>query len=1172
MPVYNRIVVWAGMFRAWNSAFFRTLFRSLNVSHFTPDRGWPGTMITISGSGFSANRDENAVAIDGVPAIIIESASDQLLVLAGEATTGGPLTVTVNSKTIDAGIFEVLPFPLLEDPTQAGAPRFFHGPMAGTPQTNVANQPVLVLLTFPEDHDPGGVAASTAARNDLIDRCDQAAQYWDEVSYGSTTWNMSFSNWLALPAGRPRRFYFWEQGDIDDARRALFFQTSRSLVFSAGQIYHGVGSNGFIPVGHPNPTTYNHLPGLGTAGSRATALLRNGNRLYAGTAAGRVYVFDVTNPSAPVDLGGSLTGGPNDHIMGLDVSGNHLLVAAREGGIRWMNTANPAGLVLDASIHTGADWATAVKVAGNRGYVGTGTRLRIYDLAGPAPVEIANLAVGMWVTGVDVAGNTCVVATDGDGLHVFEITAGGALFRAAFRNVLRLRAVQLVGNLAFLAANTAGLVIVDVSNLAAPAQKGQLATTKPCFNVAVSGSEAILALGALVLLSVSVSNPAAPVKNHGEMATSWEPDLAGLQTALQVADDVQNFVKDSNDLFIDALRAWLTATGGSLDPFQGIIVFVNGPFLRGQSWISNGFSKAGVSITFNHAKGVLYLAQGAGVARIAHEIGHWLGMWDIYEEWFADGTVLQGTAAPWCLSGDGDRALFTAHQIHDIMRFYEVSGMNANVVERVWSPTSSLDERFDVVAHDADEDTEPSRVHILKLKAAEGLYYYVEVRQRPIGRIFDQTIPIPAGQPGVTVVTRVTQGTSISNTFERPIMLFGVLQPGEQVVDAARSLIIRVEQQIQERPLIHRVHVQWNQPILGDPNGTFDMTITPWSTDTWETVDVWVDSPRNNPGGAIEYEFHEGADRSRPRLNGDRPWVRRNNQIYARIRNSAPQAVSDVFVTCYVNSPPGIGDNGQWATLSTQRIATLPGHGETVISFDWRPELDKHTCLKIAILPQIGEIETKNNMGQENVATFDSAAASSAQPVILEAEVRSPFVIWRKVDLVVRALPAGWHAVVDQSWVWVEGHGTRPIRAVIWTEHIPALGEDQEYPGQAFARVEGWTTFDHRYLPIGGVLAAVKAVQKVRVEFWYEYGGGTLYLGGCLTPPLSGVPITAEVTDEHGNSWLLYAVTNSQGCFDIFSDAEGILFKEGVYVIQVFVTAGGKAAQTESEPRKAVLK
>jgi len=193
---------------------------------------------------------------------------------------------------------------------------------------------------------------------------------------------------------------------------------------------------------------------------------------------------------------------------------------------------------------------------------------------------------------------------------------------------------------------------------------------------------------------------------------------------------------------------------------------------------------------------------------------------------------------------------------------------------------------------------------------------------------------------------------------------------------------------------------------------------------------MWIDSPRNNPASGPEYEFFEGNDKTKPRLNGDRPWVHRRNNIYARIRNTGPQSVSDVYATCYVNSPPGIGDNGQWATLATKHIPSIDGHNERTVDFEWAPSESKHTCLKVAIMPKIGEIETENNMAQENVGVFDSAAASSHQPIVLEAEVRSPFVIWRKVDLIVRGLPLGWHAEVDKSWLWLEGHGSAPIKYI----------------------------------------------------------------------------------------------------------------------------------------------
>jgi hypothetical protein len=76
---------------------------------------------------------------------------------------------------------------------------------------------------------------------------------------------------------------------------------------------------------------------------------------------------------------------------------------------------------------------------------------------------------------------------------------------------------------------------------------------------------------------------------------------------------------------------------------------------------------------------------------IAHETGHWLGMWDIYEEWQSDGTLLRGTAAPRCISGDTEKgSLYCGHQINEIMHFYRAGPppVQSNVAALTWSPAA----------------------------------------------------------------------------------------------------------------------------------------------------------------------------------------------------------------------------------------------------------------------------------------------------------------------------------------------------------------------------------------------------------------------------------------------------------------------------------------------------
>jgi hypothetical protein len=160
------------------------------------------------------------------------------------------------------------------------------------------------------------------------------------------------------------------------------------------------------------------------------------------------------------------------------------------------------------------------------------------------------------------------------------------------------------------------------------------------------------------------------------------------------------------------------------------------------------------------------------------------------------------------------------------------------------------------------------------------------------------------------LVTRVDETQSLSNTFERPTMLFGVLDVGESVFDAARLLQIEVESIVQPNSLVYHIIVHWNEVPPADPNGKLDLRIKPWTPKVWETEDIWINSPRDDQGGKKIYTHHEDGDETKPILNGDKPWIKHVNTIFARISNSGVQDVTDVVVTAYATTPPRIGENG----------------------------------------------------------------------------------------------------------------------------------------------------------------------------------------------------------------------------------------------------------------------
>lgn len=1159
-----------------------------SITSFSPGDGWPGTLLTIRGARFAPTRDDNVVSVGGDRALVLTASTTELRVLAGEGTVSGPVRVTTAAGDgTSAAPFNVLPWPELNDVASPGAPAFFHGPQQGSPVLGVADQSVLVVLAYPTDQDPGTASQRTAKRNAEMATFADARRFWVEATYGDTSWAYTFTDWLALPNNRD--FYFWQQDDVDRARRSLLRQTKRSAAISGTTVYAGHQRWGFVASDVSNPAS----PSAGNAAAlidAGTSVAVAGTRAYVTAGTDGLYVFNLTPSSPAVITNRATTGWFHD----VSVDGTVCAVAALEDGCLLYDLTNPDSPVLVSTQLAGTTWVGAVRVVGTNVYIGAAATLRVLDVTNPAaPIVGASVGAGSWVMGLEVSGTVCAVATDGSGVRLYDVSGAVPVLRSSILGITRAHSVAISGNTLFIAGADGGLHIYDISNLMAPAPLGTLAMTTAVYHVAVSGSRAYLSLGARTLAVVDASTPSSPTQLGSVVlagpAGGTDPDLAALRTNLRVAIDGQALLQRGDRLMIDAFQA-AQAAGFNLDGFEGLVVIVNGPFLRGQSWQTDRFSDGGTTLVLNERKGIYYVATGADWGRVAHETGHWLGMWDIYAEAFSDGTLLEGTAGPWCMAGNsGGGPLWCAHQIQEKMAVYRTATPNRNVETRTWSPTApALDEAFDIIAHDAAEDTAPGQIHILKLVVSSGLTFFVEVRQRPIGLIFDQNINVTNVDQTLVVVTRVTEGTSISNTFERPIMLFGALDVGQEVVDAARGLTIHVDQLVQNRPAVYRVRVTWNQPVVGDPSGQFDVTITPWTTDYWETIDVWVDSPRNNSGATIIYENHEPGDTSKPIRNGDRPWVHRVNQIYARIRNTGPMDVSDVYVTFYVNSPPGIGDNGDWATLETKLVPFLPGRdpaipgsGEVIVSSNWRPSLDKHTCLKVAMLPRTGEINVENNFAQENVGSFDSAGGSSHDPVELETSVRSPFTIWRKVDAVVRGLPPGWHAVVNHAWVWTAPKGTHELQVVMWTDlnapydFTPAYirrkhEKDWEIPAHALIRIEGWTTFDHRYLPIGGFLADVKANRKVDIEYEAEVSDGRILVSGCLKPPVPGVQITVELIDQRGKPAYFYTVTDERGCFDLAqkNDAQ---FPEGRYDVQVFTAAGGDAAETASEARAVVV-
>jgi len=197
----------------------------------------------------------------------------------------------------------------------------------------------------------------------------------------------------------------------------------------------------------------------------------------------------------------------------------------------------------------------------------------------------------------------------------------------------------------------------------------------------------------------------------------------------------------------------------------------------------------------------------------------------------------------------------------------------------------------------------------------------------------------------------------------------------------------------------YAVAVQCNDQALQP-----DIMLNPWTSppgNTWETTDIWVDSPVNGYGVYRYGTWSDLAGGIVPVGNGDDPAVGQVNRLYARVRNVGTQAATNVVVHWEITDPPGLGIAGAsgWAPIGTvssaqfPMLANIPAGGTVDVYVEWTPNFALtpeqlaagtfafHTCVRVKMDPVAGELVLGNQDGdreQENISYFQ--APSSGAP------------------------------------------------------------------------------------------------------------------------------------------------------------------------------------------------
>ncbi len=92
------------------------------ISSIKPLKGGAGTNVTITGSGFSTNIQDNAVAFNGVSAKVISASATALVVTAPTGVQTGPVSVTINGQKTAGPVFTVVPAPTIKSVAPLSGP------------------------------------------------------------------------------------------------------------------------------------------------------------------------------------------------------------------------------------------------------------------------------------------------------------------------------------------------------------------------------------------------------------------------------------------------------------------------------------------------------------------------------------------------------------------------------------------------------------------------------------------------------------------------------------------------------------------------------------------------------------------------------------------------------------------------------------------------------------------------------------------------------------------------------------------------------------------------------------------------------------------------------------------------------------------------------------------
>lgn len=544
--------------------------------------------------------------------------------------------------------------------------------------------------------------------------------------------------------------------------------------------------------------------------------------------------------------------------------------------------------------------------------------------------------------------------------------------------------------------------------------------------------------------------------------------------------------------------------------------------------------------------------------------GRMVGLMDLFA--YPEVTVARPFVGPWSHMSDKDQNVHVMGWEKWRVGWLDETGTTTGkTLERVAKPAvASPISNVTYTLTPIDDNSDTGKM--VAIEIGDRLHYTVEYRRQ-------QNLDTDLPDAGVLIVKTndyINQGEGTAIVQESPTTsgdlsdaTFTLTSPRERFSDVGSGVDIEVISMD-----ANQAQIRLNYAVPATQN---DVYVSPHNR--WKAEDIWIDAP--DLAGNFE------ADPLTVKDANEKPVVGEVNKVYGRVRNQGQADATNFETHLEIREPWGAG--GPWRSLNVETVPLLQGfdnnpNASQIISAEWTPVGDIHSCVKLNVHGVANDINVENNWTQENISQFTTTTGSPYGPVTSRFSVENPYNEEIIVLFKLEGLPESWSYTMSPQRLVIPANGVGDAQVTIQPHDAAPVCSREEITVNAYTpRVDTLKQLGGITLNIGlknplDVTAntqlrcgAINDKYQQRLTHAVERQTAcAIYTEGCTNPGLPNTQVAIVYTAPDGTKQVRYVTTDANGCYlDILPAVD-----HGIWQTQVVVeeTSCREEAKTPKTP------